>query len=119
LDRSDSFHALFKRLFAEASRLVRSALVIAEAHGWFLRRYDGHRATEFLAFLDALPALAVQPFGAAELRAVRAILARFNDQSLTLADAHGLAIMKHRRTPICWSTDRHLGLTGVKLAIAV
>jgi predicted nucleic acid-binding protein len=118
LDKSDSFHPLFKRLFAESSGLVTSALVVSEAHGWFLRRYDRHRAMDFLTFLNVLPDLAVQPFDATELSAVRSILARFSDQSLTLADAHGLAIMKTRRTAICWSTDRHLGLTGVKLAIA-
>ena len=85
-----------------------SALVIAEGHGWFLR-YGRHRATEFLAFLEALPGLTVQAFDAAELKKVRRTLARFGDQSLTLADAHGLVIMQDRRNAICWSTDRHLG----------
>ena len=37
------------------------------------------------------------------------------DQSLTLADAHGLVIINERRISACWSTDRHLGLTGAKL----
>ena len=40
------------------------------------------------------------------------------DRTLTLADAHGLAIMTDRHSAVCWSTDRHLGLTGVDLAIA-
>jgi hypothetical protein len=40
---------------------VKSALVVAEVHGWFLRRYDARRATEFLSFLDALPAFTVVP----------------------------------------------------------
>jgi predicted nucleic acid-binding protein len=91
--------------------------VIAEGHGWFLRRYDQRRATEFLAFIDTLPNLTVQPFDATELSKVRKTLARFNDQTLTLADAHALIIMQGRRNVICWSTDRHLGLTGVDLAI--
>jgi predicted nucleic acid-binding protein len=117
LDRSDSYHATFKRLFASPPALATSALVVAEGHGWFLRRYDRHRAAQFLAFIDALPALAVQAFDAGELLKVRRALARFGDQNLTLADAHGLVIMKDRRSAICWSTDRHLGLTGVDLAI--
>jgi predicted nucleic acid-binding protein len=117
LDRSDSYHATFKRLFASPPALVTSALVVAEGHGWFLRRYDRHRAAQFLAFIDALPALIVQAFDAAQLSKVRLALARFGGQNLTLADAHGLVIMKDRRTAICWSTDRHLGLTGVPLAI--
>jgi predicted nucleic acid-binding protein len=117
LDRSDSYHPTFKRLFASPPALATSALVIAEGHGWFLRRYDRHRAAQFLAFIEALPALTVQACDLTELSKIRRELARFGDQDLTLADAHGLVIMKDRRSAICWSTDRHLGLTGVDLAI--
>ena len=67
LDRSDSFHPLFRRLFSEPPPLVASALVITEGHGWFLRRYDQRRAVQFLVFLDALPALKIAAFDAAEL----------------------------------------------------
>src|SRR6202007_2585678 len=101
LDSSDSYHARFKRLFATPPALVTSALVIAEGHGWFLRRYDRRRATQFLAVVDALPALSVQPFDASELSKVRLVLSRFADQDLTLADAHGLVVMKDRRNAIC------------------
>jgi predicted nucleic acid-binding protein len=117
LDRSDSFHALFRRLFAEPPPLITSALVVAEGHGWFLRRYDQQRAIQFLAFLDALPGLTIRGFDAGELTKAGRIVKRFSDQSLTLADAHGLAIMKERRIGSCWSTDRHLGLDGVSLVI--
>jgi len=96
---------------------VTSALVIAEGHGWFLRRYDRRCSAEFLAFIEALPGLTVQGFDADELAKVRHILARFGDQNLTMADAHGLAIMKDRRSAVCWSADRHMGLTGVALGI--
>jgi predicted nucleic acid-binding protein len=57
LDRSDSYHPLFRRLFSNPPRLVTSALVLAEGHGWFLRRYDTRRAIQFLSFIDELPAL--------------------------------------------------------------
>ena len=117
LDKSDSYRLTFKRLFASPPALVTSSLVVAEGHGWFLRRYDRHRAAQFLAFVEALPALAVQPCDSAELAKIRRELARFGDRDLTLADAHGLVIMKDRRSAICWSTDRHLTLTGVDLAI--
>ena len=117
LDKSDSYHLTFTRLFASPPALATSALVVAEGHGWFLRRYDRHRAAQFLAFVDALPALTVQACDSAELAKIRRELARFGDQDLTLADAHGLVIMKDRRSTICWSTDRHLGMTGVDLAI--
>jgi predicted nucleic acid-binding protein len=117
LDRSDSYHPVFLRLFASPPALVTSALVIAEGHGWFLRRYDSRRAAQFLAFLDALPSLTIQPFDAKELRKSRLMLGKFADQNLTLADAHGLVVMTDHRSSICWSTDRHLRLTGVELAI--
>ena len=54
LDRSDSFHALFRRLFSAPPPLITSSLVVAEGHGWFLRRYDRQRAIQFLAFIDVL-----------------------------------------------------------------
>jgi predicted nucleic acid-binding protein len=117
LDKSDSYHIIAKRLFSEPPPLVTSTLVIAEGHGWFLRRYDRHRATEFLAFVDTLPGFTTQAFDRAELSKVRKMLTKFNDQTLTVADAHGLVIMRDRRNAICWSTDRHLGLTGADLAI--
>ena len=119
LDRSDSYHAIFKSVFATPPPLVTSALVVAEAHGWFLRRYDARRATEFLSFLEALPALTVVAFDRAELAKQRPILSRFNDQNLTLADAHSLVIMRERRTTTCWSTDRHLALLGADLIVAM
>jgi predicted nucleic acid-binding protein len=119
LDRSDSYHLIFKRAFASPPSLVTSALVVAEAHGWFLRRYDARRATEFLSFMEALPALTVVAFDWAELAKQRLILARFSDQNLTLADAHGLVIMNERETAVCWSTDRHLALMGAELIITL
>ncbi len=117
LDRSDSYHALFRRLFSAPPPLVTSALVVAEGHGWFLRRYDRRRAAQFLAFIEVLPGLTLRGFDASELAKTRGILKKFSDQDLTLADTHGLAIMRELRIGCCWSTDRHLGLDGVALVI--
>ena len=119
LDRSDSYHPLFRRLFSSPPQLVTSALVVAEGHGWFLRRYDRERATQFLNFIDDLPVLAVQGFDGEELQKASRLLKKFGDQPLTLADAHGLVIINERRISTCWSTDRHLGLTGARLVIHV
>jgi len=91
--------------------------VIAEGHGWFLRRYDQHRAIQFLAFVDALPRLTIRGFDASELNKAGRIVKKFADQKLTLADAHGLMIMRELRIQSCWSTDRHLGSEGVPLVI--
>lgn len=117
LDRSDSFHALFRRLFSTPPPLITSALLVAEGHGWFLRRYDHQRAIQFLAFLDVLPSLTIRGFDALELTQTGRIVKKFSDQNLTLADAHGLSLMRERRIGCCWSTDRHLGLDGVPLVI--
>ena len=119
LDRSDSYHPLFRRLFSSPPPLVTSALVIAEGHGWFLRRYDRNRAIQFLNFIDALSALAIQRFDHAQLEKASRVVKKFGDQSLTLADAHGLVIINERRISTCWSTDRYLALTGAKLVIAL
>ena len=118
LDRSDSYHPLFRRLFSSPPRLVTSALVIAEGHGWFLRRYDRTRAVQFLNFIDELSVLAIQSFDRDELAKTSRLIKKFGDQSLTLADAHGLVIMHQRRISACWSTDRHLGLTGASLIVS-
>jgi predicted nucleic acid-binding protein len=116
-DRSDSHHPLFRRLFADPPALVTTPLVVAEGHGWFLRRYDRTRALQFLAMIEAMKPLDVVPVGAAEQRAGTALLRRYPDQGLTLADAVGLHVLRQRRLKVCWSTDRHLGLTGVPLVI--
>ena len=64
LDKSDSYHSLYRRLFSEPPPLVTSALVIVEGHGWFLRRYDQRRAVQFLAFIGTLPGLRIEAFDA-------------------------------------------------------
>jgi predicted nucleic acid-binding protein len=116
-DRSDSHHLLFRRLFAEPPPLLTTALVVTEGHGWFLKRYDRTRALYFTAMIEDMKFLKVLAAGAQELRAGTEMLRRFTDQDLTLVDAVGLHVMTERRTETCWSTDFHLGLTGVPLVI--
>jgi len=117
LDRSDSYHSIFRRLFSSPPPLVTSALVIAEGHGWFLRRYDQNRAIQFLNFIDELTLLTVKQVRKEELAKAGRLIKKFADQPLTLADAHGLVIMNERRIGTCWSTDRHLSLTGAELVV--
>ena len=117
VDRSDSFHVLFRRLFAKPPKLFSSSLVIAEGHAWFLRRYDQQRALQFLAFVEDLKPLSVVSTGATEVAAASQLLRKFADQNMTLTDAVGLVLMRERKTVACWSTDRHLGLTGVPLVL--
>ena len=116
-DRSDTYHALFRRLFAKPPVLVTTMLVVAEGHGWFLKRYDRTKALEFLNMVELMRPLAVDPVGPHEQKAAAELLRKFADQDLTLADAVGLHLMKAHRIKSCWSTDFHLGLTGVPLVI--
>ena len=115
-DRSDTYHQLFKKLFADPPPLVTTPLVIAEGHGWFLKRYDRVKALQFISMIESMP-LEVAAIGASQQEASFEILRKFSDQDLTLTDAAGLHVMKVRRIKSCWSTDFHLGLTGVPLVI--
>jgi predicted nucleic acid-binding protein len=117
LDRADRHHVTYLRLFSAPPRLVTSALVVAEGHGWFQRRVHLQRAMEFLGLVKSLKPLTILPFGRDEIESVHPLLTKFGDQGVTLADAHGLFIMRARKIRTCWSTDRHLALTGVPLAL--
>ncbi len=116
-DRSDTHHALFRRLFSDPPALVTTALVIGEGHAWFLRRFDATRGLRFLAMIEAMKPLRTVSVGPREQDAGTQMLRKFPDQRMTLADAVGLHVMEARRIRSCWSTDHHLGLTGVPLII--
>ncbi len=117
LDRSDSYHSLFLELFSDPPRILTTSLVVAEGHGWFLKRYDTFRALQFLSFIEELKSLEIIEVGKKLLADGAKILRRFSDQDLTLADACGLFIMGKQKIRQCWSTDFHLGLTGISLII--
>ena len=117
-DRSDSYHPLFQRLFSDPPRLVTTALVAAEGHGWFLKRYDRTRGLQFLSMLESMrPTMKILSVGEREQKSAMEWLRKFSDQDLTLTDASGLDVMASRGIKICWSTDFHLGLTGIPLVI--
>lgn len=116
-DRSDSHHPLFRRLFSDPPPLLTTPLVIAEGHAWFLRRYDVHRALQFLAMIEEMRFVSVAAVGKREMAGGAGLLRRFSDQALTIADAVGLHLMSERRIGTCWSTDFHLGLTGASLVV--
>lgn len=117
LDRSDSYHRVFARLFSDPPELITSPLVIAEGHAWFLKRYDSYRAIQFLNFIEELTVLSIIPLGKEELSSGVQLLRKFTDQELTLVDALGLFVMEQQKIETCWSTDRHLGITGVPLVV--
>lgn len=116
-DRSDSYHDLFRRLFSDPPRLCTTTLVVAEGHAWFLRRYDRQRALQFLSLLELMTPLRVLGTSRNDQAGATEVMRSFSDQDLTLCDAVGLHVMQTKMVPMCWSTDCHLGLTGVPLAI--
>lgn len=116
-DRSETHHSLFARLFSDPPALWTTSLVVAEGHGWFLRRYDVTKALQFLSFVEDLKGLKIVEIGKPEIQGGAQFLRRFSDQDITLTDACGLWLMQKLRIRTCWSTDRHLSLTGVPLVI--
>ena len=116
-DRSDSYNTFFRRLFSDPPRLITTTLVIAEGHGWFLRRYDRQRALQFLSMIEVMKPLRVLGTSVKDQAAASVLLRTFSDQDLTMTDAVGLHVMVDRNVEYCWSTDFHLGLTGVPLII--
>jgi predicted nucleic acid-binding protein len=117
-DASDSFHSLFRRLFSSPPPGVFTTThVVAEGHAWFLRRFDVSRGLRFVAMVEDMTFMSIQAVGVDELAGGVAMLRRFSDQDLTLVDAVGLHLMSARSVDGCWSTDRHMGLLGTRLAI--
>lgn len=117
VDRSDTHHMLFRRLFSDPPNLVTTTLVVAEGHGWFLKRYDRARALQFLSLIEDMRPLHLLAVGPEEQAGAVKVLRKFSDQDLTLTDAVGLHLMHARHITRCWSTDFHLGLTGVSLVV--
>ena len=92
VDRSNSCHHLFRRAFSDPPPLVTTSLVIAEGHGWFVKRFDSYRGLEFLALVDAMKPLKIIAIGNEDLKLGTAVLRRFSDQEMTLVDAVGLHV---------------------------
>ena len=67
LDLSDSYHNLFVQLFSSPPKKVfTTPLVIAEGHGWFLKRFDQHRAKQFMLFIEDCDFIEILNVGAKE-----------------------------------------------------
>jgi hypothetical protein len=67
--------------------------------------------------IEDMSPLTVAAVGHGDQEKATEILRRYRDQDLTMTDAVGLHVMAARRIPLCWSTDFHVGLTGIPLVI--
>jgi len=117
VDVSDSYNHLFRRLFAKPPTLITTTLVVTEGHAWFLKRYDRTRALQFIAMIEDMRFLKISSVGPTELNSAADLLRKYSDQDLTMVDAVGLHMLKVHGCKSSWSTDFHLGLTGVPLVI--
>lgn len=70
-----------------------------------------------MAFIENMNMLTIVEVGKQEIISATSLLRKFSDQKLTLTDAMGLHIMQKTKITSCWSTDFHMGLTGVPLVI--
>ena len=114
LDRSDRWHTEARALFASAPRSwATSLLVVAEAHGWFLHRMGEEPARRFHELLGDMRGLQLLEVTRAHHVATLAMLDRLRGAKLTYVDAASLVLLAKQRITDVWSTDRHLGLTGV------
>jgi len=116
LTRRDRLHVEAVELFGrEGTRWVSSVLVFAETYSWFLHRHGEESARQFRAFITALRGLQLLALTAeAHVHALQ-ILDRFRGSKLTYVDAASLAWIEQRKIKVVWSTDHHLGLTGVQI----
>ena len=79
VDRSDTHHPLFRRLFSDPPGIITTTLVVAEGHAWFLRRYDRTRALQFLSMIEDMKPLNVAPVGVSEQSGAARLLRRYSD----------------------------------------
>lgn len=115
-DRSDHYHHVAARLFADPPRRWYSSLaVVSEAYGWFLHRLGEESARAFRLALGDFPRLELLPLDAGHHVEVGKTLDRFRGRKLTYVDASSLVFLEERRIREVWGTDRDLGLTGARV----
>ena len=72
-------------------------------------------ARTFGALLDRLEGLKIHPITSEHHREVRRMLDRYRGSKLTYVDASSLRLIEEHEIEQVWSTDHHLGITGVEL----
>jgi len=118
-DSSDQFHApaaaFYRQAFAGYDRLVTTSLVLAETYA-LLRR--GLAAGQVLYWLDGLLGSArveVAHTDRGLIDRARSMLARYEDQSFSLADAVSFAVMRERGIREAFAFDQHFRTAGFAL----
>lgn len=116
MNERDQWHAQAASLFSgPRPRWMTSLLVVSETYSWFLHRYGEEAARSFRVLLEQLNGLTILEAGRGHHAACVAMLERFRGARLTYVDASSLVLVKQHRIRQIWSTDHHLGLTGVDI----
>ena len=116
LNRRDRWHLQAATLFdGERPKWSTSYLVVSEGWSWFLHRMGEEAARTFATLLDHLEGLKIHPITSEQHRDVRRMLDRYRGSKLTYVDASSLSLIAEHKIEQVWSTDHHLGITGVEL----
>jgi predicted nucleic acid-binding protein len=105
-----------REIVASGTRLVGSALVLAEFHAHLLYRSDARRARQVIDGLlqDRLYEWLDVPLALLQ-SAVSNWLERFGDQRFSLTDAVSFELMKRHRISLAFAYDRHFEVAGFRL----
>ncbi|MFO1096084.1 MAG: PIN domain-containing protein [Planctomycetaceae bacterium] len=116
MNERDQWHSQALALFGgPRPRWMTSLLVVSETYSWFLHRYGEESARGFRLLLEQLDGLSLLEVDRDHHAACVAMLERFRGSRLTYVDASSLVFASLRRVRQIWSTDHHLGLTGVEI----
>ena len=92
-----------------------SVLVISETYSWFLHRMGEEQARTFRQMIGNLEHLKVLEATVEHHADVVKVLERFRGTKLTYVDASSLVHLEQKKISVVWSTDHHLGLSGVQV----
>ncbi len=116
MNRRDHWHEQAVTLFGgRKPRWCTSFLIVSEGYSWFLHRMGEEAAREFLRLLGTLEGLRIFAAGREQHEQTRQVLDRYRGAKLTYVDASSLFLIDRHRVNRVWSTDHHLGLTGVEV----
>ena len=116
MNRRDRWHQQAAALFAGSPpRWSTSFLIVSEGWSWFLHRMGEEAARTFATLLDNLDGLEIHSATPELHLKTRKMLDRYRGSKLTYTDASSLCLIEDLSIGQVWSTDHHLGLTGIEV----
>lgn len=116
MNERDQWHVQALALFSgPMPHWMTSVLVVSETYSWFLHKYGEESARSYRLLLEQLDGLTILEIGRNHHAACVAMLERHRGAKLTYVDASSLVFASLHRVRQIWSTDHHLGLTGIEI----